>query len=92
MAPLPPDGGQKEVHLTGKGSGRSFSDTTGTIEYNYNHGGSRTPVSFTRYGPVVVTDHAIGVLHRFLGRLSVAPKDGLNPTINGVRLELRRWI
>lgn len=76
-----PGGAPDKVHLALDGSGSSSSGTTGTVEYNNTHLGVRTPVSFPRYGPVLLTTGAIGVLHRFLVHPIQTPKDAFDPTI-----------
>lgn len=75
LVPAPRRGAPEEFHSTPAGSKSSYSGNTGTIEYNYTHVSARNPVSFTRYGRVVVRDRAIAVLNRFLGRLMATARN-----------------
>lgn len=89
LTPTPPDGGPGEVYLTLSGIDWNNLGTTGTVAYYYTHVGVRPLVYFPRYGPVLLTTSAIGLLHHLLYQSINTPTDGFDPTIPGLRIALR---
>lgn len=65
LAPPLQIGAPSEVCVTLAGSGSRSAAITGTSKLHYTPVNARTPVTFSRYRHVFLTDRAIGVLHCF---------------------------
>lgn len=73
-------------------SGRSSSGTMGMVAYNYTRVDVRTSTCFPRYGTLLLTTDAIGMLQRFIGQIIQDPAGRFDPTIPGLPIALGGWI